>query len=56
MEYEYTNNEDAEIEDYMNTWLPTHYRVVGDGPALPGNIELHTTFIDDFYLDSVKWK
>ena len=40
----------------MNTWLPAHYRVVGDGPALPGNIELHTTYIDDFYLNSVKWK
>jgi len=28
--------------DYINTWLPTNYRVVGDGPALPGNIELET--------------
>ena len=40
-----------EVLTYINTWLPSHYRVVGDGPALPGNVELNTDYINEFYVE-----
>ena len=33
------------LPNYINTWLPVNLRIVGDGPMLPGNIEIGTEYI-----------